>query len=304
MPQVNEEWPAIPLDGWKDTCDTLHLYTQIPGKIRLKLAPFEPEWSHVTLYLAARGLTTSPMPYDGRSFELAFDFVGHRFVIAVSDGKTKFIDLKPRTVAEFYAEVMSGLHECGIDVQISEKPQEIPNPIPFSDDEVHRSYDKEAVERFWRALVNIDQAFKAHRAPFWGRHTPVQLWWGTFDLGYERFSGKALTPPPNAGLLRRVSGDAEQINAGFWPGDARMPEPAFFSYAYPKPDGLEKASIKPVAAAWHDGMGEFILRYEDVRRSPSPRQDVLDFLASTYEAASTLGGWDPKLTRAPLSGVS
>jgi hypothetical protein len=296
MKNVAEQWPALPLGEWRDTCDTIHLYSQIPGKIRLALAPFEPEWNHVTLYAAARGLTTSPMPYQGRAFELAFDFIAHKFVIAVSDGQAKFIDLGVRpAVADFYAEVMAGLHECGIDVQISLKPQEVANPINFSEDRVHASYDKAAVDRFWRVLIGVDAAFKAHRASFHGRHTPVQLWWGAFDLGYERYSGRWLTPPPNAGLLARVGGDAEQINVGFWPGDDRFPEPAFFAYGLPKPDGLENASIKPAAAFWNKDLGEFMLRYEDVRRAPSPRDAILEFARSTYDAASTMAKWDPAL---------
>jgi hypothetical protein len=295
MDTAKQEWPALPLDSWRSTCDTLHLWTQILGKIRLGLAPPEPEWNHVTLYVTARGLTTSPMPYGERTFEIAFDFIMHKLVIAVSDSETKFIDLVPRSVAAFYAEVMKALHDCGIDVQISEAPQEVPDPIPFTKDEVHASYDREWVEKFFHILVNVDMSFRRHRAPFHGRHTPTQFWWGTFDFGYERFSGRLLTPPPGVGLLRRVGMDAEQINAGFWPGDARFPEPAFFAYAYPKPDGLEAAAIKPAAAFWSKEMGEFVLRYEDVRRSPSPRDAIREFLTSTYDAAATLAHWDPAL---------
>ncbi len=292
MSAQTDEWPAIPLDSWRDTLDTLHLYSQIPGKIRTKLAPPEPEFNHVTLYVAARGLTTSPIPYEGRAFELAFDFIDHRFIIAVNDGNVKFIDLvPPRSVAAFYKDVVAGLHECGIDVSISDLAQEVPDPIRFSEDEVHKSYDRAAVERFWRALVSIDTAFKAHRAPFRGRHTAVHLWWGSFDLGYERFSGRPAAPPPNAGWLYRKSMDAELINAGFWPGDARFPEPAFFAYAYPKPDGLESAQVQPAQAFWSKELGEFALRYEDVRRSAAPREAVMQFLSSTYEAAAARMGW-------------
>lgn len=285
------EWPALPLDAWRPTCDTLHLYTQIPGKIRLKLAPPEPQWNHVTLYVTARGLTTSPMPYGERTFEIAFDFIMHKLVIAASDGQTKFIDLVPRSVSAFYAEVMKGLKECGIEVDIWDQPQEVPDPIPFAKDEVHAAYDREWVEKFFRVLVGVDTVFRAHRAPFRGRHTPSQFWWGTFDLGYERFSGKPVTPPPGANLLYRVGGDAEMINVGFWPGDARFPEPAFFAYAYPKVDGLETATIKPAAAFWNKEMGEWLLRYEDVRQSPSPRDAILEFASSTYDVAAKLAGW-------------
>lgn len=294
MSSSADAWPALPLDVWKDTCDTLHLYTQIPGKIRLALSPPEPEWNHTPLYAGARGLTTSPIPYEDRTFEIAFDFIWHKVIIAVSDGQTKFIDLEPRSVSAFYADVMNGLRECGIHVKINDKPQEVPDPIPFPDDHVHASYDRAAVERFWRAMVSIDATFKAHRAPFRGRHTPVQLWWGHFDFAYTRV-GRPVTPPPNAGLLMRVGGDAEQIACGFWPGDEKFPEPAFFAYAFPKPDGLEKAAIKPAAAYWSKDIGEFILRYEDVRKSPSPRDALLEFLSSTYDACAAVLKWDPAL---------
>ncbi|HME80868.1 MAG TPA: DUF5996 family protein [Candidatus Eremiobacteraceae bacterium] len=295
MSAQSDQWPAIPLESWRDTLDTLHLYSQVPGKIRTKLAPPEPEFNHVTLYVAGRGLTTGPIPYGGRAFELAFDFVDHRFVIACSDGATSFIDLGQRSVASFYAAVMAGLRDCGVEVKISELPQEVPDPIPFSQDDKHASYDRAAVERFWRALVGIDTAFKAHRAPFRGRHSPVQLWWGSFDLGYERFSGRPAAPPPNANFIYRESMDAELINAGFWPGDARFPEPAFFAYAYPKPEGLESASIAPTAAFWSKELGEWALRYEDVRRSPSPHDMIMQFLSSTYDAAASRMRWDPEL---------
>jgi hypothetical protein len=295
MTPDSKAWPALPLDAWRPTCDTLHLYAQIPGKIRLKLAPPEPEWNHVPLYVTARGLTTSPMPYGERSFEIAFDFIMHKLVIAASDGAAKFIDLGPRSVSAFYADVMKGLSECGIEVSISDAPQEMPNPIPFARDEVHASYDREWVEKFFRALVSVDTVFKAHRAPFRGRHTPSQVWWGSLDLGYERFSGRPAQPPPGANLLYRVGADAEQINVGFWPGDDRFLEPAFFAYAYPKPEGLENAVIRPAAAFWSKELGEFLLRYEDVRRSASPADMVMEFARSTYDAAATLAHWDPAL---------
>ena len=291
----NETWPALPLEAWQPTYDTLHLWSQIPGKIRVELSPEEPEFNSCPLYVSARGLTTSPIPYGDRAFEIAFDFIAHKAVIAVSDGEAKFIDLEPRSVASFYAELMAKLHECGIDVRISEAPQEMPNPIPFSKDEVHASYDREAVEKFHRILVNVDSAFKAHRAPFRGRHTFVQLWWGGFDLGYERFSGNPAAPPPAGPWLYRASLDAELINCGFWPGDARFGEPAFYCYAYPKPEGIEASPIKPAAAFWSKELGEFLLRYEDVRRAASPRDAILEFLSSTYDVSAALCKWDPAL---------
>jgi hypothetical protein len=293
-----DAWPPLPYEAWKDTLETLHLFMQIPGKVRLALAPPEPEWNHVTLYAGARGLTTSPIPYRDRTFEMTFDFIWQKLVVAVNDGKTAFIDLKPRSVADFYAAVMTGLRECGIEVAISDLPQEVPNPIRFHEDTTHASYDAEAVGRFWRALSTIDAVFKRHRAPFRGRHTPVQLWWGSFDHAYERFSGAVAEPPANVNFLMRTSLDACCINAGFWPGDGRFEEPAFYCYVYPKPDGLESAPIRPASAGWNAKLGEFLLRYEDVRQSPSPEAALLEFLESTYSVGAKLAGWDPALAGA------
>ncbi len=295
MTPASDAWPAMPLDSWRDTCDTLHLYLQIPGKIRLALAPHEPQWGHVTLFVTARGLTTGPMPYEDRQVEITFDFIWQKVVIAASDGKAAFVDLEPRSVAAFYADMMKALRDCGVDVKISDVPQEVPDPIPFARDETHKAYDRAAIARFWRVLTSIDMVFTAHRAPFKGRHTPVQMWWGSFDLGYTRFNGRPMPPPPGANLLVREGMGAEEINAGFWPGDARFPEAAFFSYTLPKPDGIDAASIKPKEAFWSKELGEFLLRYEDVRRAPSPRQALLDFLSSTYDAGAALNKWDPAL---------
>jgi hypothetical protein len=288
----DDVWPSLPLAEWRATCDTLHMYAQVVGKLRLVLAPSEPEWANVPLYVTARGLTTSVMPIGDRVFSIDFDFIEHKVDVAVSDGQTRSIALlPPRSVADFYAELMSALHSLGIDVTISTLPAEVPNPIRFAEDRQHASYDPEYVNRFFRVLVQVDSVFKEHRAPFRGRHTLVQFFWGTFDLAYARFSGRPATPPSDDVIMRSAM-DAEEICAGFWPGDDRFPEPAFWCYAYPKPAGVEQLGIKPSTASWNPNMGEFILRYEDMRRQANPRDALRDFLTSTFDGCAKLAKWD------------
>lgn len=295
------EWPALPKSAWADTCDTMHMYTQIMGKIRLARTPVEREWANVPLYLTARGLTTSAIPYEERMLQLDLDCISHALEIRVSDGQVRSIALIPALcVADFYDQVMTALTALGITVRIWPMPVEVANPIRCSDDRVHASYDPEYAHRFWTILVRIGGVFAAHRASFRGRHTPVQFFWGTFDLSYVRFSGRAAEPPPNADPIRAVAMDAEEISVGFWPGDDRFPEPALFCYAYPKPEGFERAAIRPEAAFWSSEMGEFVLPYEDIRNAPSPRSAILDFLDSAYDAGATLGRWDrAALDRSP-----
>lgn len=286
------QWPALPLSAWKDTKDTLHMYAQLVGKVRLALSPAEPEWAHVTLYVTSRGLTTTPIPDAGRTFQIDFDFISHELVISTSDGETRTLALKPRTVAAFYAEVIALLRELKMSVVISPLPQEVANPIPFVDDTKHASYDAEAVHRFWQALSRSDSVMKEFRAPYRGRHTPVQFFWGSFDLSYSRFSGLPADPPPKANRLMRVAMDAQEICFGFWPGDDRFPEAAYFAYGYPRPPGVAQAKILPSLAWWNEQTGLFLVRYEDVRTAESPRKALLEFLSSTYEACATLAGWD------------
>jgi hypothetical protein len=289
---TSEVWPEIPYEGWKDTKDTLHLYTQVIGKLRLALSPPEPQWGHTALYVTARGLTTGTVPFEDRVFQVDFDLIDHALSVAVSDGRTRRVPLVPRTVADFYGAVMDALRSVGIEVTISVMPSEVADPIPFPDDTLHASYDPGAVGRFWRALVKVDKVLKAHRGSFLGRSSPVNFFWGTFDLAYVRYSGRPAEPPPGSGIIYRRSADAEQICAGFWPGDERFPRPALFSYAYPKPEGLERAAILPAAASWGDENGEFLLLYDDIRTAASPAQELRAFFRSAYEAAATLGGWD------------
>ncbi|HEV2037726.1 MAG TPA: DUF5996 family protein [Candidatus Eremiobacteraceae bacterium] len=285
-------WPALPLAAWKDTRDTIHMYTQMVGKIKLALSPEEPEWAHTALFVTARGLTTGPMPLDERTLQIDFDFLAHRLAIHTCDGDTRTLELRPRSVADFYKELMALLHELNVDVTISPIPQEVPNPIPFDKDTMHSSYDAEYVRRFFRALSSIEAAFQQHRAPYRGRHTPIQLFWGGFDLAYSRYSGLPADPPPKANLIMRKAMDAQEIYAGFWPGDDRFPEAAFASYTYPRPANIESAAVKPAGAAWNEKMGLFVLRYEDVRTADSPRDVLRAFLSSTYEAGAKLAGWD------------
>jgi hypothetical protein len=268
------------------------MYAQIAGKIKLALAPPEPEWAHAAFYLTARGLTSGPLPHGEQALELAFDFISHEFRILSSDGGIRSIPLWPGSVATFYIEVMAALRSLDAAVEISTMPQEVPGAIPFDRDHVHASYDPLHAHRFWRTLSRIDAIFKQHRAPFRGRHTPVHFFWGSFDLAYERFSGRPAAPPPNAGAIARESMDAQGIAAGFWPGDARFPEPAFYCYAYPKPERLESAAIAPAAAFWSTELGEFILRYEDVRTSAAPRETIATFLTATFEACAKQAGWN------------
>jgi hypothetical protein len=292
-----EEWPELPYRAWRDTRDTLHMYTQVVGKLRLALAPFEPQWAEVPLYLTARGLTTSPMPLGLRTLEVNFDLIDHRLYLATSDGDVRRITLGPRTVAAFYREFVNALDELDAGVEFTAAPSEVPDPTPFAEDTRHGSYDADAVNRFFRVLSQVDLVLKEHRASFRGRHTPVQFFWGTFDLAYTRYSGRDAEPYGDDVIMRRGT-DAEQIAAGWWPGSEQFPEAAFFSFAYPKPDGIEREEVSPAGAAWNGDLGEFILRYDDARAAPDPRAAILEFLDRTYDIAARLCRWDPALAHA------
>ncbi len=284
------EWPELPYDAWVPTLDTLHMNLQVIGKVRLALTAREPQWANVPLYLTGRGLTTSPM-----WSAIDVDLVDHVVIVALNDGRLERVALRARPVADFYQELMDRLSALEIDVSITTTPSEVENPIPFPRDTVHAAYDPDWAHRFWRLLARIDLVLKEHRGRFRGRTAPVSFWWGTFDLSVARFSGRPAQPPPDADLIRRVSGDAEQVCVGFWPGNPKLPEPAFFAYAYPKPDGLAQGVIRPDAASWNPTLGEFILPYEAVRRSRDPRQAILDFAESTFQAGAGLQRWEPAL---------
>ena len=300
-----DEWPDLPYEWWRPTRDTLHLYTQVVGKLRLALSPFEPQWSNVPLYVTARGLTTSPVPCGSMAFDAELDLFEHVLVVRVSDGGLARIPLRG-AVAEFYGAVKTALHDLGLSVAVSELPSEIPDPIPFPLDRTHQTYESAKARRFWRLLSQVDVVMKRHRAGFRGKTSPVHFFWGSFDLANTRFSGRPASPPPGADTIMRYSDDAELICAGFWPGDERTQYPAFFAYGYPRPVGIELAKLRPEAARWEDQTGLFLLPYEAVRTAPAPDAAILEFLESTYLACATGLGWSTDLVSAeqPPAGTS
>jgi len=284
-------WPALPLDSWQDTYATLHMCAQIIGKIRMMLTPLINHWWNVPLYVTARGLTTSCIPYRERSFELRFDFIRHQLVLETSDGIVKNLPLAPRSVAEFYAECLSMLRSVDIDVRIWRMPVEIPNPIPFDEDRRHHSYDPEAVEKFWRILLSVDSVLQRFRSQFIGKCSPVHFFWGSFDLAVTRFSGRKAPLKAGADVITREAYSHEVSSVGFWPG-AGISGPAFYSYMAPEPQGFRDAHVDPAAARYDTNLGEFILMYDDVRSTSSPTETLLAFCQSTYQAGAELARWD------------
>jgi hypothetical protein len=289
-------WPALPYPEWKDTLDTLHMFTQVVGKVRLALAPDEPQWAQVPLYVTARGLSTSMMPWEDTALDMEFDFVDHELIVRTSPGEVVRIALAGHSVVQFYREVTAALEKLGVNVAIWPMAVEIPDPIPFEQDE-RDSYDASAVERFFDALTRVTRLMHEHRAEFRGRTTPVHFFWGTFDLANSRYSGEKATPPPGADSITRRSYDVEQITCGWWPGDARLEEPAFYAYAYPQPDRIDRASVGPAGAFWSSEHGLFLLRYDDARAFSDPRAAVREFFDSTYTACAALLGWSPALVQ-------
>jgi hypothetical protein len=295
MGDASGEWLPLPYAEWRDTRDTLHMYTQVIGKLRLALSPFEPGWANVPLYVTPRGLTTSPVPFRLRSFDAEFDFHDHTLVLRTSDGESHRRPLGG-PVADFYNDVMEALRRMGIDVSISVIPSEVPDPIPFPEDRTHDTYDAAQAERFHRVLSMIDLVMKEHRAHFQGRTSPVHFFWGTFDLAVTRYSGRPADPLPGDSLISRFSSDAEQICVGWWPGDHRVAAPTFFSYAHPAPDGIEWARVEPPGAAWSADAGEFLFPYDGALSSSDPHRSIRAFLTSSYGGAAKLLGWSPELT--------
>ena len=289
-----ECWPALPLESWKDTYATLHMWTQMIGKVRLRLTPLVNHWWNVPLYVTARGLSTSLIPYGQRAFELWFDFMGHRLVLETSDGISKSLALKPQFVAEFYQELMEMLRSAGVEVRIWRMPVEIPNPIPFDEDRVHASYDPASVEKFWRILLSVDAVFTQFRAGFVGKSSPVHFFWGSFDLAVSRFSGRLAPARPGADYVTREAYSHEVSSVGFWPGAGDIKDAAFYSYTVPEPQGFKEARVRPASAYYQKQASEFLLMYEDVRKSESPTAALLDFCQSTYEAGASLGNWERK----------
>jgi hypothetical protein len=292
-----DAWPELPLDGWRDSYATLHLYSQIVGKTRLALAPMENHWWQVALYPTSRGLTTSPMPYDGRTLQVDFDFIGHQLLAHTSDGGSAVLPLVPRSVADFYAEYIELLEGLGVPVRIWPVPVELPEVIPFAEDREHAAYDPDAVHRFWRVLDKSACVLRAFRGKFVGKASPVHFFWGSFDLAATRFSGRRAPLHPGgaphvADWVMREAYSHEVSSAGFWPGGGSIDEPAYYAYAYPEPPGYADALVEPEGAYYDRTIREFILPYEVVRSAPSPEESLMAFLESSYEAAADLGEWD------------
>ena len=291
------DWPRLPSGQWGDTVETLHMWTQIVGKVRMDLSPWvNHSWS-VPLYLNACGFTTSTIPYGARTFEIDFDFVDHVLPIRASDGQTNVLALQPKSVAQFYHELLETLSEMGLDISIHTVPNEIPDPIAFPEDEVHRTYDSEHAHSLWSALVQADRVMKAFRARFTGKVSPVHFFWGSFDLAVTRFSGREAPTHPGGvpGLPDEITREAyshEVTSCGFWPGNREAPDPIFYAYAYPTPEGFSESSVKPAAAFWLEDLGEFALPYEVVRTSDAPDATLDAFFESTHAAAADLARWD------------
>ncbi len=291
------DWPSLPLEQWQDSYSTLHLWTQIVGKVRLTQTPWINHSWHVPLYVSARGLTTSSIPYQNRTFQIDFDFCDHQLVIQLSDGRQERFSLEPMSVADFYEKTMSSLARLGINVSIYPKPVEIPDPITaFDQNTALAAYDKEAVTRFWRILTQVDRVFTVFRSRFHGKVSPVHFFWGAFDLAVTRFSGRTAPKHPGgapncADWVMEEAYSHEVSSAGFWPG-AGLGEAAFYAYAYPAPEGFNDYPVKPDAAYYHAELGEFVLPYEALRNAEDPDAALLDFLQTTYEAAAVLADWD------------
>ena len=296
-PRSSEAWPTLAFDAWHETQATLHLWTQIVGKIRLAQSPWINHSWHVTLYLTSRGLTTGPVPHGNRTFQIDFDFIGHELTIRSTDGGNGRIPLRPQSVATFYASLMAEMKALDLPVEICRKPNEIPDAIPFDQDTVHDAYDPDYANRFWRVLVQVDRIFKAFRASFTGKCSPVHFFWGAADLAVTRFSGRPAPEHPGGipnipDWITREAYSQEVSSCGFWPGAPAFPQAAFYSYAYPEPPGFATAAVQPDGASYSQDLHEFILPYDVVRESASPDEALLRFLQTSYAAAADSGRWD------------
>lgn len=294
---IDNAWPELPFAQWQDTCATLHMWTQIVGKVRLELAPMVNHWWQVPLYVTSSGLTTSPIPYSSRSFQIDFDFCRHVLVVVTSDARRAEFLLAPMAVADFYERIVNVLRDLGVDVKIWTMPVEVADAIPFEQDRQHKSYDADAAHRFWRVLAQSDRVMKEFRARFIGKASPVHFFWGSFDMAVTRFSGR--TAPlhtggmPNLGDWVAVEAYSHEVSScGFWPGNGGYGKPAFYSYAYPEPKGFAGAPLRPHEARFDPNLQEFVLDYDDVRKSEFPDRLLLEFFQSTYEAAANAAQWD------------
>ena len=287
-------WPELRWAQWSATADTLHMWTQIVGKTRLALSPMQAHWWNVPLYVTARGLSTAAMPVGGEMLDIEFDFVSHELRFRLSNGAELATPLRPQSVAEFYAEYRRSLDALGVACEIWPVPVELKAPIPFAEDTQHASYDAEAAHRFWRVLVRVDKVFQEFSQRFVGKVSPVHFFWGSFDLAVTRFSGKPAPVRAEFDAIMREAYSHEVISAGFWPGNGGFGEAAFYCYAAPVPAGMDVAKVKPAAAYWDAALGEFLLKYEDVRGAADPDAVLMEFLESTYVVAAELAGWDRK----------
>jgi hypothetical protein len=292
LPVVPEAWPALPQEAWRDTYATLHMWTQVVGKVCLALTPRVNHYWNVTYQITSRGLATPTMTDGPRALTATFDFIDHRLVLQRSDGRVDRIPLQPQTVAEFYRLVMEALHRLGVDLRIWTMPVEIPDPIRFEQDTTHRAYDPVSAHTFWQILVAIKPVFDRFRGGFIGKCSPVHFFWGGFDLAVTRFSGRRAPERPGADAVTRESYSHEVISHGFWPGSGAVKEPAFYAYAAPEPPGFKSAAIQPAAAYYSNDFSEYILPYEAVRTAASPAGDLTAFLSTTYSAAADLARWD------------
>ncbi len=306
QPVMPSAWPELPYAAWAETCTTLHLWTQIVGKIRLAKTTWVNHSWHVALYVTARGLTTSPIPDGSRQFQIDFDFVDHRLMVYASDGERRDLPLAPMAVADFYRRLMALLAELGIEVRIRAIPNEIPDPIPFGQDRTHAAYDPDSVNRYWCVLLQADRVLKDFRARFTGKCSPVHFFWGSNDLAVTRFSGRPAPEHPGGipslpDPVVREAYNQEVSSAGFWPGGGPLDHAAFYSYAYPVPNGFGDYPVYPAAAYFHRELGEFVLPYDAVRTAENPDATLLSFLQSAYEAAAKMANWDrARLEREPL----
>jgi hypothetical protein len=303
LPGKSDAWPALPFADWKDTYATLHRWTQIVGKVRLARMPWINHSWHVTLYVTPRGLTTAAIPDGPKAFQIDFDFIDHQLFVRSSDGDVRMVALRPRSVADFYRELMATLREIGITVAIWPRPNELEDATPFAEDEAHASYDGDAAHRCHQIMLQTERLFTAFRARFLGKCSPVHFFWGAFDLAVTRFSGRPAPPHPGGvphlpDWVAREAYSHEVCSAGFWPGGGAVPFPVFYSYAYPEPPGYRDASVRPAKAGYNSDLREFLLPYDEVRTAQSPDDVLLEFLDSTYQAAADLGRWDrPALER-------
>ena len=294
-----ERWPALAYEDWKDTYATLHMWTQVVGKVALAQAPpLNHSWA-IAMQITPRGLSTRTLPHGRRSFTIEFDFIDHQLVVRASDGPVRTLPLKPRSVAEFYRDVMDLLGDMGFAVKIWPMPVEIPSPIRFDEDRVHHSYDRKYANRVWRILAQSERVLNEVRCQFIGKCSPVHFFWGSFDLAVTRFSGRR-APPRDGPAFMRDAYSHEVISHGFWPGGEPLPEPVFYAYAVPEPRGFREAPVEPVAASYRGDLGEFILPYEAVRRAADPDGAIRLFVETTYSQAATLAGWDRAALERPL----